>query len=106
MPDSAPVHAPVKAHISLNVRDIDHSVVFYEAFFGVPAHKRRAGYANFDLTEPPLKVALVEGPVQLGVGALNHLGFQVATSAQVEAARASDRRRAGDLRRTGRSLLL
>ena len=59
---------PIKAHISLNVSDIERSVTFYEAFFGVPAHKRRPGYANFDLSEPPLKFALQEQPVQPGAG--------------------------------------
>ena len=60
---------------------------FYEAFFGVPAHKRRPGYANFDLQEPPLKLALQQGRGAAGQGALNHLGIEVATRGQVEAAR-------------------
>jgi catechol 2,3-dioxygenase-like lactoylglutathione lyase family enzyme len=77
----------IKAHISLNVSDIARSVTFYEAFFGVPAHKRRPGYANFDLSEPPLKFALQEQPMQPGAGPLSHLGFQVATVEQVQAAR-------------------
>ena len=49
-----------KTHLSLNVADVERSVVFYEAFFGVPTHKRRQGYANFDLATPPLKLALEE----------------------------------------------
>ena len=76
-----------KVHLSLNVSDLDRSVAFYEAFFGAPAHKRRPGYANFDLTEPPLKLALNRAEVAAGAGALNHLGLQVATRAQVDAAR-------------------
>ncbi|MEI6431602.1 MAG: VOC family protein, partial [bacterium] len=47
-----------KTHISLNVRDVEKSVAFYEAFFGQPAHKRRPDYANFDLDTPALKLAL------------------------------------------------
>ncbi len=78
---------PIKAHISLNVSDLQRSVTFYEAFFGVPAHKRRPGYANFDLADPPLKFALQEQPVPPGAGPLSHLGFQVATVEQVQAAR-------------------
>lgn len=77
----------MKTHISINVADIERSVEFYEAFFGVPAHKRRPGYANFDLAEPPLKFALEEHAPVAGAGALNHLGLQVATKEQVDAAR-------------------
>lgn len=77
----------VKVHISLNVSDLERSVAFYEAFFGVPAHKRRPGYANFDLHEPPLKFAIQEQLAQPGAGSLSHLGFQVATAEQVQAAR-------------------
>ena len=78
----------VKLHLSLNVSDVDRSVAFYEAFFGTPAHKRRPGYANFALDEPPLKLALnqaAESPVR--GGALDHLGLQMATPRQVQAAR-------------------
>jgi len=78
---------PARTHISLNVADVARSVEFYQAFFGVPAHKRRPGYANFDLDAPPLKLALQEGGSKTGVGALNHLGIQVATREQVMAAR-------------------
>jgi catechol 2,3-dioxygenase-like lactoylglutathione lyase family enzyme len=76
-----------KTHISLNVKNLEHSVAFYEGFFGVPAHKRRPGYANFDIANPPLKLALQEAPVTAGVGTLSHLGIQVATPAEVDAAR-------------------
>ena len=77
----------VKTHLSINVLDLTRSVRFYEAFFGVSVHKRRPGYANFDLTEPPLKFALNERGIAPGAGPLDHLGFQVATREQVDAAR-------------------
>jgi len=77
-----------KTHLSLNVSNVDRSAAFYEAFFGVPAHKRRPGYANFDLSDPPLKFALQEHAHQVGVGSLSHLGLQVATSGQVQEAKA------------------
>jgi catechol 2,3-dioxygenase-like lactoylglutathione lyase family enzyme len=79
--------ARARIHVSLDVSDVARSVQFYEAFFGVPAHKRRPGYANFDLQEPPLKLALQQGHGSAGKGALNHLGIQVVTRAQVDAAR-------------------
>lgn len=77
-----------KMHVSLNVRDVERSVAFYEAFFGVAAHKRRPGYANFDLAAPPLKLALQEFTPAEGTGTLSHLGIQVGSTAEVEAARA------------------
>lgn len=76
-----------KTHVSLNVRDIERSVAFYQAFFGVPAHKRRPGYANFDVARPPLKLALQEHAPQAGVGTLSHLGVQVGTAEEVQATR-------------------
>ena len=46
----------LKPHVSLNVSDIDASVAFYEAAFGVSASKRREGYAKFDLQDPALNL--------------------------------------------------
>ena len=77
----------VKTHLSLNVSDVEESVAFYEAFFGMPAHKRRPGYANFDLSTPALKLALNETSPTAGVGSLNHLGLQMSTAEQVQATR-------------------
>lgn len=84
-----------RVHISLDVRDIEASVKFYEAFLGAKAHKVRKGYANFDLVEPPLKLAFNERPHLAPTASpgssdahhLSHLGFQVATTDQVLAAR-------------------
>lgn len=78
--------AVAKTHVSLNVTDVTRSVAFYEAFFGVPAHKTRPGYANFDLEAPPLKLALNQGSAGSG-GPLNHLGIVVDSVEAVEAAR-------------------
>jgi catechol 2,3-dioxygenase-like lactoylglutathione lyase family enzyme len=72
-----------KLHLSIDVSDLARSVVFYEAFFGATPHKTRPGYANFDLAEPPLKFALNESSEHRGRGALNHLGFLMATTDEV-----------------------
>lgn len=82
-------------HLSLRVTDLSRSLSFYEAFFGVPPHKVRPGYANFDLAEPPLKFALNESPMEPGKGPLDHLGFQVQSAAEVE--RAKERLKAAGL---------
>jgi catechol 2,3-dioxygenase-like lactoylglutathione lyase family enzyme len=79
--------AGIKMHLSLNVSDLERSLAFYEAFFGAPPNKVRPGYANFDLSEPPLKFALNEHPVAAGLGPLSHLGFQMASKERVEAAK-------------------
>src|SRR3954453_15670452 len=84
---AVPETPPIKMHLSINVSNLERSLAFYEAFFGAPPHKARPGYANFDLDEPPLKFAMNQHPVQPGVGALSHLGFQVPSAAQVEAAK-------------------
>ncbi len=73
-----------KAHLSLNVTDIEKSAAWYKVFFGVRAHKRRPGYANFDLESPALKLALTEHPAGKG-GPLNHLGILVASTHEVSA---------------------
>lgn len=76
----------VKTHLSLNVTDVERSAAWYEAFFGKPVHKRRPGYANFDLEAPSLKLALQESKPE-GRGALNHLGILVPSTEEVNAAK-------------------
>jgi catechol 2,3-dioxygenase-like lactoylglutathione lyase family enzyme len=84
---SAAGNPPMKTHLSLNVSDVERSAAFYEAFFGVPVHKRRPKYANFDVSNPALKLALQESPDLTGKGALNHLGIQVSSPEEISAAK-------------------
>ena len=55
-----------RIHISLGVLDIDRSIDFYRQVFDQPPSKKREGYANFRVDEPPLMLALVEQPGALG----------------------------------------
>lgn len=74
-----------RVQLALNVPDLDASVAFYSKLFGVEPAKRRPGYANFAIAEPPLKLVLIEG----GGGQethLDHLGVEVDTTAVVDAA--------------------
>ena len=71
----------LKAHVSLNVTNIDASVAFYEKVFDVAATKRRPGYAKFDLGSPSLNLTMQEGP-RSGVNA-SHFGIQVETTDDV-----------------------
>lgn len=72
----------LKAHISLNVRDIKTSIEFYRKLFNIEPAKVRAGYAKFDVQNPPLNFALNEA-AYYGKGALSHLGIQVASTDDV-----------------------
>ena len=64
-----------RVQLALNVNDIDEAVSFYSKLFGAEPAKRRPGYANFAISEPPLKLVLLENPGQ--GGSLNHLGVEV-----------------------------
>src|SRR5215213_294868 len=71
-----------RVQLALNVDNIDESIAFYSALFGVEPAKRRPGYANFAVPEPPLKLVLIENPGQ--GGSLNHLGVEMETVEQVD----------------------
>ncbi len=73
-----------RVQLALNVSDLDQSVAFYSKLFGVEPAKRRPGYANFAVDDPPLKLVLIEGDGSGGT--LNHLGVEVASSDAVAAA--------------------
>ncbi len=78
-----------RVQLALNVTDIDEAVEFYSKLFRAEPAKRRPGYANFAIAEPPLKLVLIEDPSGRSdgvAGALNHLGVEVDTPAEVEAA--------------------
>jgi catechol 2,3-dioxygenase-like lactoylglutathione lyase family enzyme len=75
-----------RLQLALNVSDIDQAVAFYAALFGTEPAKRRPGYANFAVADPPLKLVLLENPGQ--GGSLNHLGVEVPDLATVGAEQA------------------
>ncbi|PPS69357.1 MULTISPECIES: ArsI/CadI family heavy metal resistance metalloenzyme [Streptomyces] len=74
-----------RAQLALRVSDLEASITFYSKLFGTEPAKRREGYANFAITEPPLKLVLIEG--QPGeTTRLDHLGVEVESTDQVSAA--------------------
>lgn len=78
----------LKAHISLNVRNVEQSIDFYRRMLGIHPSKVRTGYAKFDIHNPPLNLALNEHPnLSDAPAALSHLGLQVRTTADVLATR-------------------
>jgi catechol 2,3-dioxygenase-like lactoylglutathione lyase family enzyme len=76
----------LKAHLALNVRDVQKSIAFYQKLFGIQPSKVRTGYAKFDVQNPPLNFTLNQ--VAFGErGALSHLGIQVSSTSDVLAVR-------------------
>ena len=76
-----PVQA-LKAHLALNVRNVESSTEFYRKMLGIEPSKVRAGYAKFDVQNPPLNLTLNQVSFTER-GALSHLGIQVAETADV-----------------------
>jgi catechol 2,3-dioxygenase-like lactoylglutathione lyase family enzyme len=72
-----------RVQLALNVDDLSESIAFYSKLFGTEPAKLKPGYANFAITEPPLKLILMENPGQ--GGSLNHLGVEVADTDTVDA---------------------
>ncbi len=75
-----------RVQLALNVSNLDQAVAFYSSLFDTEPAKRRAGYANFAIAEPPLKLVLIESDA--GGGTLNHLGVEVDSTDEVMAAQA------------------
>jgi len=78
-----------RVQLALNVADVDTAVEFYSKLFATEPAKRRPGYANFAIADPPLKLVLIENRAERGhgvTGALNHLGIEVGTPEEVQAA--------------------
>ena len=82
-----------RIQLALNIDDLAEAIAFYTKLFGVGPHKVRDGYANFTVTDPPLKLVLIENPG--AAERLNHLGIEAPTPDEVAAALA--RFRAADL---------
>ena len=73
-----------RIQLALNVDDIDAATAFYTRLFGVEPAKTRPGYANFAVADPPLKLVLLANPGRGGT--LNHLGIEMESVDEVDAA--------------------
>jgi catechol 2,3-dioxygenase-like lactoylglutathione lyase family enzyme len=71
-----------RIQLALNVDDIESAVDFYSTLFDTAPAKRRPGYANFVVADPPLKLVLFENPGSTGT--LNHLGIERESMEEVE----------------------
>jgi len=73
-----------RVQLALNVTDLEAATRFYADLFGIGPAKQRAGYANFEIADPPLKLVLFEHPE--AESALNHLGVEMPSTSDVVAA--------------------
>ncbi|HEU4765896.1 MAG TPA: ArsI/CadI family heavy metal resistance metalloenzyme [Pyrinomonadaceae bacterium] len=83
--EQKPVQA-LKAHLALNVKNVETSLEFYRKLLGIEPSKVRTGYAKFDVQNPPLNLTLNQYPFNER-GALSHMGIQVASTDDVMATR-------------------
>ena len=74
-----------RVQLALRVADLEASIDFYSRLFATSPAKRRPGYANFALTEPPLKLVLLEGEAGEETR-MDHLGVEVEDTDLVAAA--------------------
>jgi catechol 2,3-dioxygenase-like lactoylglutathione lyase family enzyme len=74
-----------RVQLALRVADLEGSIAFYSKLFDAEPAKRRPGYANFAITEPPLKLVLIEGEGGEATR-MDHLGVEVEDTDQVTAA--------------------
>jgi catechol 2,3-dioxygenase-like lactoylglutathione lyase family enzyme len=78
----------LRPHLALTVSDVERSIPFYRALFGVEPSKMKPGYAKFEVAEPALNFTLSQGERTDALGAFNHAGIQVASTDDVLRARA------------------
>ena len=71
-----------RVQLALRVADLEGAVAFYSRLFDAVPAKRRPGYANFAIAEPPLKLVLIEGSAGEATR-LDHLGVEVEPRGQV-----------------------
>ncbi|MFL1901216.1 ArsI/CadI family heavy metal resistance metalloenzyme [Streptomyces tauricus] len=76
-----------RIQLALRVPDLQAAITFYSKLFGTSPAKLRDGYANFAVTEPALKLVLIEGAAGEDTR-LDHLGIEVTSTEDVQAATA------------------
>jgi catechol 2,3-dioxygenase-like lactoylglutathione lyase family enzyme len=74
-----------RVQLALRVSDLERSIEFYSFLFNTTPAKRRPGYANFAIAEPPLKLVLLEGQPDEDTR-MDHLGVEVESTDLVAAA--------------------
>src|SRR5438105_8588509 len=70
-------------HVHVAVPDLKESIGFYSTLFGAEPAVRKDDYAKWMLDDPRVNFAISQRGTSVGV---NHLGFQVDSDAELEAA--------------------
>ncbi len=69
-----------RLHLHINVEDLDRSIAFYSALFGVPPSVLKADYAKWRIEDPRVNLAISKR----GRGAgLDHLGIDCGDPAEL-----------------------
>lgn len=73
----------MRAHLSINVRNVSESAEFYGRVFGVKPQKQTKDYAKFDLKEPSLNFSMLTAQNGRQPSQVNHLGIEVESAKEV-----------------------
>ena len=74
-----------RAHIGIEVADLERSTAFYRALFGLEPVKVRPGYAKFEPEDPSLNLSLIEGRRSgRAAASAQHFGIQVHSTDAME----------------------
>jgi len=66
----------MRAHVSINVKDVAQSVDFYQKLFGKGPQKQTGDYAKFDLQEPALNFSMQSSAGEK-LSRVGHFGVEV-----------------------------
>lgn len=75
----------MRLQLAIDVANLAEAIDFYSRLFGAEPAKVEDGYANWALSDPPLKFVVFERSDGTA-GAINHLGFEVESADEVVAA--------------------
>ena len=72
-------------HVHIAVESIEASVNFYNKLLGQPPTVSKSDYAKWMLDDPRINFAISQRSAHAGVTGLDHLGFQLDSSAELHA---------------------
>lgn len=74
---------PSRVHVALNTCHFEDAVAFYSALLNTNPSKLKAGYAKFEVNNPPVNLTLNEAGNVEG-NQINHLGIEVKAERDVD----------------------
>ena len=66
----------MRAHVSINVKNVEKSVDFYEKVFNVKPQKQTSDYAKFDLQNPALNFSM-QAHSKSPISRVSHFGIEM-----------------------------